>query len=159
MLFFEHQLLYGTATLGAIVPEELYRIPFGKAAIVREGTDVTIWAYSRVLHSAHNAAQRLERRGISCEVIDPQTISPLDIDTVVASVRKTGRLVCVSQGTDKGNIVHTIVSRLLRELGGKLTCATVTAPDGVMPMATNLEFAFIPSAARIEQAILDLVEE
>jgi len=154
VLFFEHQLLYGTSTIGAEVPEELYRIPFGKASVVREGTDVTVWAYSRMLHNAWNAAKKLERKGVSCEIIDPRTISPLDLDTVAASVKKTGKLVCVSQGTDTGNIVHTVVSRLFRMLGGNFAAETVTAPDGVMPMASNLEDAFIPSAKRIEDAIV-----
>ena len=156
VLFFEHQLLYGTSTIGAEVPEEMYRIPFGRAAVVKEGADVTIWAYSRMLHNAYNAARRLERRGVSCEVIDPRTISPLDLDTVVASVGKTGRIVCVSQGTDTGNVVHTVVSRLYGILGGSFAVGTVTAPDGVVPMAPNLEDAFIPSARRIEEAVLKL---
>ncbi len=159
VIFFEHQLLYGTATVGAMVPEELYRIPFGKAAIIKEGSDVTVWAYSRMLHSAFNAARRLERKGVSCEVIDPRTISPLDLDTVTASVKKTGRLVCVSQGTDTGNIVHTVVSKVLKALKGNARFETVTAPDGVMPMAENLESVFIPSAGRIEQGILSLMED
>ncbi len=158
VIFFEHQLLYGTATVGAMVPEELYRIPFGKAAIIKQGSDVTVWAYSRMLHSAFNAARRLERKGVSCEVIDPRTISPLDLETVVASVKKTGKLVCVSQGTDTGNIVHTVVSKVLKALKGNARFETVTAPDGVMPMAENLESAFIPSAGRIEQGILSLME-
>ena len=157
VLFFEHQLLYGTATIGALVPEEPYRIPFGRASIVKEGRDVTIWAYSRMLHNAFNASRRLERKGASCEIIDPRTISPLDIDTIVESVKKTGHLLCVSQGTDTGNITHTVVSRVFRALGGGFKAETVTAPDGVMPMAENLEDAFIPSARRIEQEVLKLL--
>ncbi|HOX05016.1 MAG TPA: thiamine pyrophosphate-dependent enzyme [Planctomycetota bacterium] len=158
VIFFEHQLLYGTSTIGAMVPETPYRIPFGKAAVLKEGKDVTVWAYSRMLHSAWNAARKLERSGIACEVIDPRTISPLDLETVVASVRKTGRLVAVSQGTDTGNIVHTLVSKVMAALGGGFRAVTVTAPDGVMPMAENLEAAFIPSATRIEEAIVKIAK-
>jgi acetoin:2,6-dichlorophenolindophenol oxidoreductase subunit beta len=100
----------------------------------------------------------LERSGVSCEVIDPRTISPLDLDTVVASVKKTGRLVCVSQGTDTGNIVHTVISKVFAALGGSFKAIAVTAPDGVMPMAENLEAAFIPSATRIEEAIVKVAK-
>ncbi|MCA9442964.1 MAG: dehydrogenase, partial [Candidatus Omnitrophica bacterium] len=85
VIFFEHQLLYGGAIFGANVPEERYAIPFGQASIVREGEDVTVWAYSRMLHVAFNAARRLERQGISVELIDPRTTVPLDIDTIVES--------------------------------------------------------------------------
>ncbi len=158
VIFFEHQLLYGTSTMGAMVPETPYRIPFGKAAVIKEGKDVTVWAYSRMLHSAWNAARKLERSGVSCEVIDPRTISPLDLDTIVNSVKKTGRLVCVSQGTDTGNIVHTVISKVMAATGGGFKAVAVTAPDGVMPMAENLEAAFIPSATRIEEAIVKIAK-
>jgi pyruvate dehydrogenase E1 component beta subunit len=153
VLFFEHQLLYGGATIGANVPEERYCIPFGVASIVTEGTDVTVWAYSRMLHVAFNAARRLDRQGISCELIDPRTTVPLDIESVVKSVRKTRRLVAVSQGVDSGNIVHTLFSKVQQQLDFRLPFIPVTSPDGVMPMAANLEDAFVPNANRIGDAI------
>lgn len=158
VIFFEHQLLYGGATFGANVPEERYTIPFGVASIIREGTDVTVWAYSRMLHVAFNSARRLEREGISVELIDPRTTVPLDIDTVIESVKKTRRLVCVSQGTDSGNIVHTVFSRVQQAVDFKLPFVAVTAPDGVMPMAANLEDAFVPNANRVADGIKRCME-
>ena len=159
VIFFEHQLLYGGSVFGANVPEERYAIPFGQASIVREGEDVTVWAYSRMLHVAFNAARRLERQGISVELIDPRTTIPLDLDTIVESVKKTRRLVCVSQGTDSGNIVHTVYSRVQRQLDFLLPFIPVTAPDGVMPMAANLEDAFVPNANRVGDAIKEIMEK
>jgi pyruvate/2-oxoglutarate/acetoin dehydrogenase E1 component len=159
VMFFEHQLLYGGATLGANVPEERYAIPFGLASIVREGEDVTVWAYSRMLHVAFNAARRLERQGISVELIDPRTTVPLDVDTIVQSVKKTKRLVCVSQGTDSGNIVHTVYSKVQREIDFLIPFIPVTAPDGVMPMAANLEDAFVPNAGRVGDAIQEVMKK
>ena len=158
VMFFEHQLLYGGATLGANVPEERYAIPFGLASIVREGEDVTVWAYSRMLHVAYNSARRLERQGISVELIDPRTTVPLDIETIVQSVKKTKRLVCVSQGTDSGNIVHTVYSKVQRELDFLVPFIPVTAPDGVMPMAANLEDAFVPNSGRVGDAIQEVMK-
>lgn len=158
VIFFEHQLLYGGSVFGANVPEERYAIPFGQASIVREGEDVTVWAYSRMLHVAFNAARRLERQGISVELIDPRTTVPLDVETIVESVKKTRRLVCVSQGTDSGNIVHTVYSKVQRQLDFLLPFIPVTAPDGVMPMAANLEDAFVPNAGRVGDAIKEIVE-
>ncbi|MCG3195875.1 MAG: dehydrogenase [Candidatus Omnitrophica bacterium] len=158
VIFFEHQLLYGGAVFGANVPEERYTIPFGLASIVREGEDVTVWAYSRMLHVAFNAARRLEREGISVELIDPRTTVPLDVDTIVESVKKTRRLVCVSQGTDTGNVVHTVYSRVQRQLDFRLPFVPVTAPDGVMPMAANLEDAFVPNANRVADGIRGVME-
>lgn len=158
VIFFEHQLLYGGATFGANVPEERYAIPFGLASIIREGEDVTVWAYSRMLHVAFNAARRLEREGISVELIDPRTTVPLDLDTIVESVRKTKRLVCVSQGTDSGNVVHTVFSRVQQAVDFKIPFVAVTAPDGVMPMAANLEDAFVPNANRVADGIRRAME-
>lgn len=158
VIFFEHQLLYGGAVFGANVPEERYTIPFGLASIVREGTDVTVWAYSRMLHVAFNSARRLEREGVSVELIDPRTTVPLDVDTIVESVKKTRRLVCVSQGTESGNIVHTVFSRVQQAVDFKIPFVAVTAPDGVMPMAANLEDAFVPNANRVADGIRRCME-
>jgi 2-oxoisovalerate dehydrogenase E1 component len=158
VLFFEHQLLYGGATFGANVPEERYAVPFGVASLIREGEDVTVWAYSRMLHVAFNAARRLEREGISVELIDPRTTVPLDLETIVESVKKTRRLVCVSQGVDSGNIVHTVYSKVQQELDFRLPFVPVTAPDGVMPMAANLEDAFVPNANRVADGIRKVME-
>src|SRR5947208_8660641 len=90
VIFCEHKLLYG---LEGDVPEESYIVPFGEAIVVREGEDVTVVALARMVHFAQQAADALQRKGIHCEVIDPRTTSPLDEDTILESVEKTGRLV------------------------------------------------------------------
>ena len=102
VLVFEHKLLYGSKRkeAGAIqssgeVPDDDYTIPFGQAAIRREGKDVTIVANLLENYRALEAAQTLEKEGISCEVIDPRTLVPFDYDTVVKSLEKTGRLLIV----------------------------------------------------------------
>jgi pyruvate/2-oxoglutarate/acetoin dehydrogenase E1 component len=96
VIFIEHKVLY-SGVMGP-VPQEDYIIPLGVADVKREGTDATVVAYSRMLHFALDAALELEKDGISAEVIDPRTLNPLDVETIAASVRKTGRLITVSEG-------------------------------------------------------------
>ena len=95
MLFIEAQLLYGTK--GEVRDGE-YTIPIGQAEVKRSGSEVTVIAYSKMLLLAMDAAEEFSREGIDVEVIDPRTLSPLDVDTIVASVRKTGRVVIVEEG-------------------------------------------------------------
>ena len=94
VIFFEHKVLYATE---GDVPEEPYAIPFGEASIVREGSDVTVVAIGRMALLAEEAAAALEADGISCEIIDPRTLSPLDEETILESVENTGRLVVVDE--------------------------------------------------------------
>lgn len=145
-IYFEHQLLLESKSP---VPEELYYIPLGLARVLQEGSDVTLWAYAKMVDEATHAARHLGRIGIQAEVIDPRTLSPMDYDTLARSVKKTGALVLVSQGTDTGNIVHTVASKLLRMLDKPFVFETVTAPDGVIPTAENLERAYLPNQLRI----------
>ena len=95
VMFIEHKLLYNSR---GEAPEEECLIPFGQANVCREGSDVTVVALSRMVLRAIEAAAELEREGISVEVIDPRTVAPLDMDTIVASVEKTGRLVIAHEG-------------------------------------------------------------
>src|ERR1700750_878314 len=94
VIFLEHKVLY---TLEGDVPEESYTIPFGEASVVRDGSDVTVVGLGRMVGFAADAADQLEGEGISCEVIDPRTTSPLDEDTILESVENTGRLVVVDE--------------------------------------------------------------
>jgi pyruvate/2-oxoglutarate/acetoin dehydrogenase E1 component len=145
-IYFEHQLLLENK---GPVPQELYYIPLGVANVVQEGSDVTLWAYGKMVDEAVHAARHLKSLGVQAEVIDPRTLSPMDYETVKRSVEKTGALVLASQGTDTGNVVHTLASKLARMVQGPFAFETVTAPDGIIPTAENLERAYLPNQLRI----------
>ncbi|MDO8683330.1 MAG: transketolase C-terminal domain-containing protein, partial [Armatimonadota bacterium] len=107
VIFIEHKVLY-SGVVGP-VPSEDYIIPLGVADIKREGTDVTIIAYSRMVHFALDAALELEKMGISAEVVDPRTLQPLDVETLANSIRKTGRVITVSEGYPRCGVGPEIV--------------------------------------------------
>lgn len=110
VIFYEHKLLYRTKS---DVPEAPYTLPIGKADIKRKGTDATVIATSIMVHKALEAAELLQQGGISIEVIDPRTLVPLDIDTMVESVKKTGRLVVVHEAVKRGGFGAEIVSQVM----------------------------------------------
>ncbi len=142
------------------VPEELYSIPFGQATIAREGSDVTIVAIARMLPEALKAAEALAGDGISVEVIDPRTVQPLDTETIVASVRKTNRALIVHEAVQFGGIGAEISSQIQEEAFDYLDApvARLAAPFAPVPYAPILENAYVPDAARIEQAVRRLLE-
>src|SRR5919107_1679171 len=105
VIFAEHKMLYDVA---GEVPEESYAIPFGEANVVREGGDVTIVAFGRMVNTALEAAEELAGSGIEAEIIDPRTTSPLDTDTILESVESTGRLVVVDEATPRCNMATDI---------------------------------------------------
>ncbi|MBW4706317.1 dehydrogenase E1 component subunit alpha/beta [Roseobacter sp. YSTF-M11] len=153
VVFLEHKLLY----LGGEqpVPEERYRIAPGRARIVREGSDCTVVATLAMVDRAVQAAERLERDGISVEVIDPRTIKPLDAETIRASVRKTNRAVVVHEaplfGGFGGEIAATIQEQAFDWLDAPV--ARVGAPEMPVPYNDRLERDYMPDASRIAQAI------
>ncbi|UUZ94021.1 alpha-ketoacid dehydrogenase subunit beta [Paenibacillus sp. P25] len=110
VIFYEHKLLYRTKGL---VPEESYTLPIGKADVKRQGTDVTVVATSIMVHKALEAAEPLEKEGIQVEVIDPRTLVPLDIETIVESVKKTSRLVVVHEAVKRSGFGAEIVSQVV----------------------------------------------
>lgn len=110
VIFYEHKLLYRTKGL---VPEESYTLPIGKADVKRQGTDVTVVATSIMVHKALEAAELLEKEGIQVEVIDPRTLVPLDIETIVESVKKTSRLVVVHEAVKRSGFGAEIVSQVV----------------------------------------------
>lgn len=142
------------------VPEELYSIPFGQATIAREGSDVTIVAIARMLPEALKAAEALAVDGISVEVIDPRTVQPLDTETIVTSVRKTNRALIVHEAVQFGGIGAEISSQIQEEAFDYLDAPVVrlAAPFAPVPYAPILENAYVPDAARIEQAVRRLLE-
>jgi len=142
------------------VPEELYAIPFGEAHVAREGTDTTIVAIARMVPEALKAAEMLASDGISVEVIDPRTVQPLDTDTIVASVKKTNRALIVHEAVEFGGIGAEISSQIQEEAFDYLDApvARLAAPFAPVPYAPILENAYVPDAARIEQAVRRLLE-
>jgi acetoin:2,6-dichlorophenolindophenol oxidoreductase subunit beta len=151
VIFFEHKALYG---MKGEVPEEPYTIPFGKANIVREGKDITIVALGRMVHMAIQAAAALAKDGIEAEIIDPRTISPLDEDTILKSVEKTGKLVVVDESHQRCSMAADISAVVAQGAFNALTAPIklVTAPHVPVPFNGVLEKLYIPDAAKIEAA-------
>ena len=151
VIFFEHKALYG---MKGEVPEEAYTIPFGKANIVREGKDITIVALGRMVHMATQAAAALAKDGIEAEVIDPRTISPLDEETILKSVEKTGKLVVVDESHQRCSMGADISAVVAQGAFNALTAPIklVTAPHVPPPFSGALEKLYIPDAAKIEAA-------
>ena len=156
VIFLEHKMMYDDIEE---VPDEPYAIRFGEANLTREGDDVTIVAFGRMVKLANEAADALARQGISCTVIDPRTTSPLDTDSIIESVEETGRLVVVDEASPRCNMA-TDVSALVAEhafaaLKGPIRM--VAPPHVPVPFSPALEDAYIPSAARIADAARGLM--
>jgi pyruvate dehydrogenase E1 component beta subunit len=158
VLFFEHKR--GYEIKGDVPPQE-YAIPFGQAAIAREGADVTIVAISIMRHKAMAVAGELAADGIECEIIDPRTIYPFDYATVLASVAKTGRLVVVHESNRRSGIGGEIVSQVTERAFGSLRAAPVIVGGRDVPMPYNrtLESLVIPNEERIRQAVLTVMAD
>jgi pyruvate dehydrogenase E1 component beta subunit len=152
VIFLEHKLLYDTV---AEVPDEAYVIPFGEAAVTRAGKHVTVVALSRMVHFANEVADRLTAERIEVEVIDPRTTSPLDLDTIIESVAKTGRLVLMDESANRCSVAADIAALVAQHAFSalKTPIRLVLPPHTPVPFAPQLEDAYIPSAARLESAI------
>ncbi len=152
VIFCEHKVLY---TLEGDVPEESYTIPFGEANIVREGDDVTIVAFGRMVHQAMKAAAILAKEGISCEIIDPRTTSPLDEDSILESVENTGRLVVVDEASPRCGMAADISALVARKGFSSLKAPIelVTPPHTPVPFNGKLEDLYVPNAERVAAAV------
>jgi len=148
VMFIEHKMLYGVK---GPVPEEEYIIPLGVADVKRPGRDVTVVTYSRMVHRALEAADRLAAEGISVEVIDLRSLKPLDLDTVVASVKKTGRLVGVTEAYRTGSFLGELLALVNEEAFDYLDApmVRVAAADVPVPMSETLEAAAVPSTESV----------
>jgi 2-oxoisovalerate dehydrogenase E1 component len=148
VMFIEHKMLYGVE---GYVPDEDYVIPFGVADVKREGSDVTVIAYSRMVHRALEAAEQLAGEGISVEVIDLRTLKPLDMDTVAASVKKTGRVVGVTEACKTGSFISELATCIQEELFDWLDAPVVRvcAADVPIPMSEPLEDAAVPNVQAV----------
>ena len=157
VMFFEHKALYD---MTGPVPEESYTIPFGEAAVVREGSDVTLVTLGRMVHTSLAAAESLAGSGISCEVVDLRTTSPLDEDTILESVENTGRLVVVDEATPRCSMATDISALVASRAFGALRApiGMVNAPHTPVPFSAALEDRYIPDAQRVVNAVKSVTE-
>jgi pyruvate/2-oxoglutarate/acetoin dehydrogenase E1 component len=151
-LIFENKMLYNTK---GEVPEEPYVVPWGQANIVRAGTDVTVVALSDMVDFALKAADRLAQEGLSLEVIDPRTLVPLDIETITASVRKTGRLVIAHEACVTGGVGAEIASQVAYRALDYLAAPIerVGAKDSPIPFSPILEREILPDDQDVINAV------
>lgn len=158
VVFFEDKMTYNTQ---GPVPEEEYLIPFGVADVKREGEDVTIVAVSRMTYAALEAAKLLEREGISIEVVDPRTLTPLDTESLVKSAMKTGRVIIVDQGYGRFGVTGEIASQIYEQAFDYLDAPIrrVGAFDVPVPFSPSLEMATIPDKERIANAVRELLPQ
>ena len=169
VVVFEHKLLYGSkgnraekSALSPVgeVPEEEYLIPFGVGAIRREGTDITIVATLLMVYKAMEAAVILEQEGISVEVIDPRTLLPFDYEMVIASIKKTSRLMIVEEDTKRNGwgaeVAATIAEEAIFYLDAPIK--RVASYNVPIPFAPIMENYVVPSAARIADAARELMK-
>ncbi|CAH8713776.1 alpha-ketoacid dehydrogenase subunit beta [Paenibacillus thiaminolyticus] len=148
VFFMEHLNLYHAYR--EEVPEEDYTVPLGEAKIVREGKDVTIIAYGLMVHTAMKAAAELEKEGIQAEVIDLRSLVPLDIDTIVASIKKTNRAIIVQEAQKTSGVAAEVIAQINEKaiLHLEAPVLRVTGPDTVYPFA-QIEDTWLPTPARI----------
>jgi len=156
VMFFEHKLLY---SINGEVPEEEYTVPFGLADVKREGEDVTIFATLYMVHKSLTAAEELSKQGISTEVVDPRTLVPLDKQAIVNSVKKTGRIVIVTEDSKTGGVSAEISAVIAEEAIDYLDAPIkrVAEPDTPIPFSPPLEKFVIPDENRIMQAVKEVV--
>ena len=152
VLVFEQRSLY---RITGPVPEEETLIPFGQAEVRREGSDVTVIATARMVHLALEAAEALADEGVSVEVVDPRTLVPLDVETLVASVSKTHRVVIVEEGPLRGGVGGHLAWVVMREAFDELDAPIerVAGANVPVPFSPVLEEAVSPQAAAIVAAV------
>ena len=152
VLFFEPKRVYRAAK--GEVPTEDYTVPLGKARIMREGSDVTVIAYGAMLYEALDAASKAANDGVECEVIDLRTLWPFDIDTILASVEKTGRLVMVHEAPKTCGLGGEILSNVVEKAFYHLQAPPVRVTGWDTPFPYTLEMEYLPLSHRILPAVL-----
>jgi pyruvate/2-oxoglutarate/acetoin dehydrogenase E1 component len=156
VFFCEHKLLY---PVEGEVPEEEYTIPFGVADVKRKGSDVTVVATLYMIHKALNAAETLEKEDISVEVVDPRTLTPLDKKTILDSVKKTGRLIVVSEDCKTAGVGAEIAAVVAEEAVDYLDAPIkrVAGQDVPIPFSPPLEQYVIPNEKKIVEAVKEVI--
>jgi pyruvate/2-oxoglutarate/acetoin dehydrogenase E1 component len=159
VIFIEHKLLYKNKKYIEHVPEELYEIPLGKGEIKRPGKDITLVATSFMVKKCLETAEiAMQERNIDCEVIDPRTLRPLDIDIILSSVKKTGRLICVEEACGFGGYMGEVAAQVVQK-GFDLLDAPILRISGKncpVPYSPVLENEMIPNHERIKQGIYSI---
>lgn len=158
VIFSEDKTLYG---LKGEVPEEYYTVEIGKAKVKQEGTDLTIVTIGKMLYVALEVADKLAKDGIAVEVIDLVTVAPWDQETIIQSVKKTGRLIVIDEANPHNNTATDIASivgdKAFDYLDGPIKC--VCAPNTPVPFATNLEQLYLPNADRVLETANELIAD
>jgi 2-oxoisovalerate dehydrogenase E1 component beta subunit len=154
VIVFEHKYLYRLPRAKAELPGDDYIVPIGKAAVLREGKDLTMLTYGAMVYHCLDAAEALDKDGVSAEVIDLRTLLPLDREAITASVRKTGRALIVHEDTRTGGIAGELTAILNEEVFEFLDAPVtrVTAPDTPVPYAAPLEQFFLPNTEKVLDA-------
>jgi 2-oxoisovalerate dehydrogenase E1 component beta subunit len=159
VIYFEHKRLY--RWIKEDLPEEDFTVPIGKAAVRKEGKDITIVAYGLMYHRGLQAVEQLEKDGISAELIDMRTISPWDRETILESVKKTSRVVLVQESSKTGGVMGEIAATIAEEIFDYLD-APVTRVCGLdvpaIPFAPPMEHFFLPNAEKISRAVKKVME-
>jgi pyruvate/2-oxoglutarate/acetoin dehydrogenase E1 component len=154
VIFLEHKFLYRLPRIKEVLPEEDYLVPIGKAAVRREGRDLTLITYGAMLLHCLDAAETLDREGVSAEVVDLRTLVPLDADAIEATARKTGKVLIVHEDTRTGGLAGEVTAlineRAFEYLDGPVL--RVTSPDAPVPYSAPLEDYFLPNANKILEA-------
>lgn len=158
VMFFEHKMEYGNKFM---IDDAVEPIPFGKANIVREGKDITIAATSSQVMKSLEASKKLEEEGISAEIIDLRTIVPFDRDTVIESVKKTGRLLVVDEAYERCGIGAEIGADLMDDIFYYLDApiGRIGTPNVPLPFSPALEFPIIPTVQKIYEKVKKLTEQ
>ncbi|WP_195853801.1 alpha-ketoacid dehydrogenase subunit beta [Aerococcus tenax] len=158
VVFSEDKTIYGQK---GEVPEEYYTIPIGKANVYRQGDDLTIVTIGKMLFVAEEVAERLAEDGISVEVIDLRTVAPWDQETVIESVKKTGRLIVIDESNPHNNTATDIASvvsdKAFDYLDGPIKC--ICAPNVPVPFAVNLEQLYLPDADKVIEEAAELIDD
>jgi len=159
VIFLEHELLYNSK--GEVPEDPEFLVPFGKAAVMRQGEQATLVGYGRMAILALQAAQQLEKEGISCEVVDLRTLAPLDMETVIASVLKTGRAMVIEECWKSAGLGGDIASRIYEGCFDSLLAPVrrISGLDVPMPYSRKIEKLCIPQLEGIVQGVRDLFNE
>lgn len=158
VVFFEDKTLYN---MKGEVPEGYYTTDLGKADIKREGSDVTIVAIGKQVHTALEAAEQLAAKGLQAEIVDPRSLSPLDEDTILASVDKTNHLIVVDEANPRCNVATDIAAMVADKGFDSLDAPIkrITAPHSPVPFSPVLEDLYLPSADTIVRTVMELTGE
>ncbi len=153
VLFMESEQMYGLK--GEVPEEDDFTIPIGKAKVKREGSDVTVVAHGKMYHVATQAAEKLAKEDVDVEIVDPRTVKPLDIETIVKSIRKTNRCVIVDEAHPFGGLAAEVGYLIQREAFDYLDAPVqrVTLPDTNAPFAKNLFDEWLPSPEQVIDAV------